>query len=148
MVAGGDNASNTELYDPSVGTWATACEMITPRYFHTATLLLNGKLLAVGGVRYAGNDVLSISEIYRSGTGATTTITLTNPAVTSNGGFCVTFTNAEGANFSVLATTSPALPLTNWTVLGGVMEVSPGLFQFTDPQATNYTKRFYRVRSR
>jgi hypothetical protein len=30
-------------------------------------------------------------------------------------------------------------------VLGGVMEIAPGQFQFTDPQATNGTRRFYRA---
>jgi hypothetical protein len=37
--------------------------------------------------------------------------------------------------------------MTNWTVLGVVMELPPGPFQFTDPQATNCPQRFYRVRS-
>jgi hypothetical protein len=40
-----------------------------------------------------------------------------------------------------------ALPLTNWTILGPAVEspIGSGNFQFTDPQATNYPKRFYRV---
>jgi len=37
--------------------------------------------------------------------------------------------------------------LTNWTALGGVTEISPGQFQFTDPQATNSPQRFYRVQA-
>ena len=32
-------------------------------------------------------------------------------------------------------------------LLGGVTEVADGHFQFTDPQATNYARRFYRVHS-
>jgi hypothetical protein len=48
---------------------------------------------------------------------------------------------------TVLATTNPALPLSNWTVLGGVTEVAPGQFQFTDPQATSSARGFYRIRS-
>jgi hypothetical protein len=47
----------------------------------------------------------------------------------------------------VLATTNPALPLSNWTALGGVTEVTPGQFQFTDPQAANSVRRFYRLRA-
>ena len=35
----------------------------------------------------------------------------------------------------------------NWAPPGGLMEVSPGQFQFTDPQAANTPQRFYRVRS-
>ena len=65
----------------------------------------------------------------------------------TNGAFQFAFTNTPGAFFSVLATTNPALPFTNWTPLDGLAEVSPGQFQFTDPQATNSTQRYYRVRS-
>ena len=35
----------------------------------------------------------------------------------------------------------------NWTVLGGVTEIAPGQYQFTDSQAASDSKRFYRVRS-
>jgi hypothetical protein len=45
----------------------------------------------------------------------------------------------------VLATTNLSLPLSNWTALGGVVEISPGQFQFTDPQAANGGRRFYRT---
>jgi len=46
-----------------------------------------------------------------------------------------------------LAATNVTLPLSNWTPLGPATEVSPGYYQFTDPQATNGGQRFYRVRS-
>jgi hypothetical protein len=45
----------------------------------------------------------------------------------------------------MLATTNVSLPLSNWIAPGGITEVSPGQFQFVDPQATNSTKRFYRL---
>jgi hypothetical protein len=64
-----------------------------------------------------------------------------------DGSFQFAFSNSVGALLGVLATTNPALPLNNWTTLGGVSEISPGQFQFTDPQATNSPQRFYRVRS-
>jgi hypothetical protein len=60
-----------------------------------------------------------------------------------NGAFQFNFTNSPGALFAVLATTNLSLPLTNWTQLGGVVEVTPGQFQFTDPSATNNAQRFY-----
>ncbi len=72
---------------------------------------------------------------------------LTGPAILDDGTFQFTFTNSVGALFGVLATTDLSLPTTNWTVLGGVVEVSPGRFQFTDPQATNNPQRFYLIRS-
>jgi len=64
-----------------------------------------------------------------------------------NGSFQLAFTNTPGAFLGVLATTNLTLPLSNWTMLGAATEVSPGQFQFTDPQATNTPQRFYRVRS-
>ena len=40
-----------------------------------------------------------------------------------------------------------AVDLNSSWALGGVTEVSPGQFQFTDLQATNTPRRFYRLRS-
>lgn len=74
-------------------------------------------------------------------------ITQTGVRRLTDGSFQFGFTNNPGAPFTVLMATNPALPLTNWASLGGVTEVLPGQFQFTDPQATNGPRRFYRVRS-
>jgi hypothetical protein len=74
-------------------------------------------------------------------------IVLTNVVKLANGAFQFSFTNRPGRSFTVLSTTNVAGPSTNWTLLGGAAEVAPGQFQFTDPQATNSSKRFYRVRS-
>ena len=51
--------------------------------------------------------------------------------------------------FTVLASTNVALPLAQWSNLGPVFE-SPfgsGKYPVSDPQATNYNQRFYRVTS-
>jgi len=74
-------------------------------------------------------------------------ILLTNAKKLPNGAFQFGFTNTPGAVFSALAATNVALPLSNWTALTGVTEISSGQFQFTDTQATNYPHRFYRGRS-
>jgi hypothetical protein len=74
-------------------------------------------------------------------------IVLTNSTPLPGGAFQFGFTNVPGLSFTAFATTNVALPLTNWTQLGAVAEVSPGQFQFTDPQTTNTPQRFYRVRS-
>ena len=66
--------------------------------------------------------------------------------VLTNGTFAATFTNTPGATFTALGTTNLALPLSNWAVVGRVVEVAPGQFQLSDPQATNSPRRFYRVR--
>ncbi len=73
-------------------------------------------------------------------------ITLSS-AVVSNSVFNFSFTNTPGANFTVLTSTNVSLPLINWTVLGGLAEISPGQFQFTDPQVTTNQQRFYCVRA-
>jgi hypothetical protein len=64
-----------------------------------------------------------------------------------NNGFQFGFTNIMGGTFSVYATTNLNLALTNWTALGAVTDSPFGLFQFTDPQATNSLQRFYRVQN-
>jgi hypothetical protein len=80
--------------------------------------------------------------LYNSAAGG---ISLVNPAKLPGGAFQFVFTSAANGTNTVLATTNPALPMANWTVLGVVPEFSTGLFVFSDSQATN--KRFYRVRS-
>jgi hypothetical protein len=72
---------------------------------------------------------------------------LTNAQRLANGVFEFKFTNSPGALFGVLATTNVALPLTNWTALGGVTEVMLGQFEFADAQAANSGRRFYRLRA-
>jgi N-acetylneuraminic acid mutarotase len=56
LVAGGMSPptysmpmASAEIYDPVAGTWTAAAPMTSPRIYHTATLLPNGKVLVVGG---------------------------------------------------------------------------------------------------
>ena len=72
---------------------------------------------------------------------------LTGLSRTTNGTFQFTFTNNEGAFFSVLTSTNAHLPLTNWTRLGAPAYNGPGSYQFTDLTATNKGPRYYRLRS-
>jgi len=46
---GGNPLASTEFYDPVTNTWSTGPPMLAPRGGHTATLLLDGRVLAVGG---------------------------------------------------------------------------------------------------
>jgi hypothetical protein len=92
------------------------------------------------------NGIPSTSSIVKISVPVPIPTTLTRPEMLINGSFQLAFTNSPGASFSVLSTTNPALPLNNWTVLGGVTEVSPGQFQFTDARTTN-SPRFYLLRS-
>ncbi len=72
---------------------------------------------------------------------------LVSSSVLPGGSFQFNFTNATPINFTVLASTNVTLPSSNWTVLGAATVISPGVYQFTDAQATNFPHRFYQVRS-
>src|SRR5262249_36546919 len=78
LIAGGNSScckglttASAELYDPSTGTFTTTGNMTTPREYHTATLLPNGKvLIAGGGFRIDGMlRPLASAELYDVGTG-------------------------------------------------------------------------------
>jgi hypothetical protein len=154
LVTGGiDNSGNplasAELYNPATGTWRTTGSLATARELHTATLLPNGLVLVAGGADNSGNKFAS-AELYYSGFGPspaipTLAVSSTVTARMVNGLFTLNFTNITGMTFSVLTTTNLALPLASWSVLGVPTELSPGYFQFTDPQLPTDPQCFYRV---
>jgi VCBS repeat protein/fibronectin type III domain protein len=76
-----------------------------------------------------------------------TRLRLINPVRHANGVFEFGFSATPGTSFTAVAATNLSLALTNWAVLGAVTEISSGKYQFTDPDATNNPRRFYRVRS-
>jgi hypothetical protein len=86
LVAGGlGNGStvlaSTELYDPASNSFMipNPATMKAPRYFETATLLPNGKVLLAGGYGADGADPLSSTELYdpASNTFASATASMT-----------------------------------------------------------------------
>ena len=54
-------------YDPSTGAWTELPNMITPRAYHTATLLLDGNIFVVGGFDETGSPLAS-TEIFNTTT--------------------------------------------------------------------------------
>jgi hypothetical protein len=137
--------SSAELYDPAAGTWTATSRLLNAaRSTHTATLLSSGQVLVAAGY-YINNDVqLSSAELYDSTAGP---ITLAHPKKLPGGAFQFAFTGVPNGTNTMLATTNLASQLSNWTKLGVAPEFAPGLFLFSDPQATNHSQRTYRVRS-
>jgi len=136
---------SAELYDPAAGTWTAASRSLNAaRSTHTATLLPSGQVLVAAGYYVNNNVWLSSAEVYDSTAGP---ITLVQPKMLPGGACQFAFTGVPNRTNTMLATTDLGLPLSNWTELGAVPEFAPGLFLFSDPQATNHSQRFYRVRS-
>jgi N-acetylneuraminic acid mutarotase len=76
LVAGGTTNANppdfgvtksAELYDPTTGQWSTTGSLNIARFWHTATLLQNGKVLVAGGA--GTDDSLASAELYDPSTG-------------------------------------------------------------------------------
>jgi N-acetylneuraminic acid mutarotase len=69
LVAGGFSGTSlniaastaAEIYDPASATWSTVASMTQPRIQHSATLLPNGRVIAVGG---GGGNAPYNAEIY------------------------------------------------------------------------------------
>lgn len=61
------------------------------------------------------------------------------------GAFQFDLTNVPNVDFTVLATTNLAFPLSQWSILGWVMQGPPGQYHFIDPSPTTYPARFYEV---
>lgn len=73
LVAGGFDGDDsnlavlqtTELWDPSTNSFTQAAPMLSPRAFHTATLLPSGQVLVTGGVGGVNTRIpLNTTEIY------------------------------------------------------------------------------------
>jgi hypothetical protein len=160
--------ATAELYDPNSGTFAATGTMAAGRASHTATLLLNGKVLIAGGSNSAG-AALATTELYDPATGSFTAANgmgsprifhtatlLSNGNVLVTGGMAnigngVSLSSAEvydvGAG-SFSATTAPmvtardshfAVPFANGTVL-----VAGGSFG----SSSAFTAELYNIASR
>jgi hypothetical protein len=60
-----------------------------------------------------------------------------------DGAFQFAYTNESAQSYSVYASTN----FVEWSAIGAATEISPGVYRFTDPGATNIPQRFYQLRS-
>ena len=67
-IVGGAAIATAELYDPTTGKFVSAGAMKEPRAGHTATLLLDGRVLVAGGV-VGGVGIVPTAELYSPDTG-------------------------------------------------------------------------------
>jgi WD40 repeat protein len=149
VVGGNSSGSLAELFDPATGTWSPTGSLGTELFNHTATLLANGQVLVAGGYSLGINDsdnYLASAELYDPAPSFLNPVTA--PVKLGNGSLQFFFSGSPGGtNYSVLAGPNAAAPVNTWSNLGSATETPPGSgqFQFTDPQAPNYSQRFYRV---
>ena len=80
LITGGDtgnagtaSTATAELFDPSSGQFTTLGPMSTPREWHAATLMQNGKILITGGEDNSGL-ILATAELFDPGTKTFTTV--------------------------------------------------------------------------
>ena len=100
----------------------------------------------VAGGATTGGVLLATAELYNSTNLVVTPPHLTQPMITGGNSFQFTFTNTPDVSFLVYGASSPSTPFTNWSLLSGPVEISSGVYQFTDSSATN-SQRVYRIRA-
>lgn len=87
LIAGGRHQgfagpilASVELYDPINGTWSETANLNTPRLYHTATLLADGKVVVVGGRLQTNSSGLESAELYDPMTGVWSSAGVLNKA--------------------------------------------------------------------
>ena len=93
------------------------------------------------------NGIPSTSSVVNVSVPLPTATMLTGARLLTNGAFACDFTNAVGAVLGMWAGTNVSSSASNWTALGGVTEVAPGLFTFTDVGSATNGQRFYQLRA-
>ena len=115
--------TSCELFDPATGGWSPTGALSDPRFAHTATLLLDGTVLAAGGSNHA--VMLSSAELYEpalgtwSPTGSLSTPRWGHTATLLQNGTVLVVGGSDGATY--LNSCEIYDPVaTAWTVTGSL----------------------------
>jgi hypothetical protein len=136
LVTGGDpcgwatcaRLATAEIYDPKSGTFTATGSMVSDRAFHTATLLLDGKVLIAGG---DGSSIALVwAELYDPKTGTfsltgsmTTPRVYTTATLLADGRVLVAGGGGDYTNRQFLASAEIFDPQTGtWTATGSMAE--------------------------
>jgi hypothetical protein len=126
---GFDQSGNLYVANSGSGT----IEMFTPD--GTGSIIVSGLTSPISIAIFPGLNNWSAAPV-----------TLNHPKI-QGGFFQFDFIENSGLAFTVLNSTDLASPSASWTTNGSATEVSPGQYQFADPQAATNPRNFYRVRS-
>ena len=63
--AGSTMLNSADVYNPATGLFSATGNLLEPRQYHSATLLLNGKVLVAGGMSPTGTAAISTAELYQ-----------------------------------------------------------------------------------
>lgn len=139
-----------ELYNPATDSWETTLgPMTSSRNSATRSVLMeDGRVLVAGGsTDPSGLSNGLTAELFNPNAGASTPLMLVPSATFSEGEFQFSLAAAPGGSYTVWgASDLPSNPA-KWTLLGTMTEVSPGEYQFNDPQTSAHPMRFYRISS-
>jgi hypothetical protein len=135
---------------------ATACTPVSYQWFFNSAVLTNAtnNALVMDSVdpTNAGNYSVVASASGGSVTSSVVTLTVNvipptigKVAAVPGGGFNLSFTGTPGYSYVLEVTTDLSSP-TNWLPVATNKLGADGTWQFSDPQAINYQRRFYRVR--
>lgn len=144
-----DNATNAQFKFAANGSWTNNWGDSSQTQF---TVPLSGSSQSLGGNIQVSNILTGIHRFTFNDQTLAYNLRALPPtraalAPGTNGAMHIAFTNAAGMSFTVLAATNLNLPLSNWTVLASVPETAPGQFEFSDAAATNFPRRYYRLRT-
>ena len=150
------NQTNTVGTTAVLSVGATACTPLSFQWFFDNTMLAaetNSTLdLPNVGSAAAGNYFAVVTAAGGASTSsvASLTVNLVSPSINGvvanpNGSFSLNLTGSPGSTYILQATTN-LFSSANWLPIATNTLGTNGVWQFNDPQATNFPQQFYRLK--